>query len=348
MSVTTESRASAPTSDHAFTARAVTWHRPLLALSVLMTALTLASLTGLWLDGRELLGQPIWAKPLKFSLSILIYAVTFSWLIGLTRGRLRRVSWWAGTIAAIALVIEMVVIVGAVVAGTTSHFNVSTPLSTALWSVMATSIVVVWVASLVVALALFRAPLGDRARALAIRAGALIALVGMGLAFLMTSPTADQLQDFQGVAGAHAVGVPDGGAGIPILGWSTEGGDLRIPHFIGMHALQLLPLAAILLEFAARRVVALRGPRVRLGVVRVLVVLYLATVGIVTAQALAGESIVAPSAMTALTTAALWAGSAAAVAVILIGAARRSRSTTTRPRPSEAERAGDDEASAPG
>lgn len=343
MSVTTEQRASAPTFDPTLTARAVTWHRPLLALSLLMAALTAASLTGLWLDERELLGQPIWAKPLKFSLSILIYAVTFSWLIGLTRGRLRRLSWWAGTIAAIALVLEMVVIVGAVVVGTTSHFNVSTPLNTALWSVMAASIVVVWIASLVVAFALFRAPLGDRARALAIRAGALIALLGMGLAFLMTSPTAEQLQDFQGVAGAHAVGVADGGAGIPILGWSTVGGDLRIPHFVGMHALQLLPLAAILLELAGRRVAALRSPGVRLGLIRVLVVLYLGTVGIVTVQALAGETIVAPSAATALTAAALWVGSAAAVVVILLVAARRA--TAVQAGPTEVERRRDAETS---
>lgn len=186
-------------------------------------------------------------------MSILIYAVTLAWLTGLPT-RWRRFAWWLGTIAAVALLVEMVIIVGAVVAGTTSHFNVSTPLSTALWSAMGVSIVVVWTATLAAGILLLRTRLGDRARTVAIRSGVATGLLGMAVAFFMTSPTAEQLNDFQGVAGAHAVGVPDDGPGLPLLGWSTVGGDLRVPHFIGMHALQLLPLTVVVLELLAGRV----------------------------------------------------------------------------------------------
>ncbi|GGL05540.1 hypothetical protein GCM10007382_26750 [Salinibacterium xinjiangense] len=103
---------------------------------------------------------------------------------------MRRLAPMAGSISVVGLAIEMVIIVGAAILGETSHFNVSSPFHTFLWSVMAFSIVVVWRMTLIVGTALFRNPLGDPARTLAIRSGVVIAIVGMGLAFLMTTPIA--------------------------------------------------------------------------------------------------------------------------------------------------------------
>src|SRR4051812_36234378 len=223
------------------------WHRPLLWFGAAMAALALVCIVGLVVDPRQILGVNAWEKPLKFALSTAIYSFTWSWLIGqLTR--FRRLAWWAGTASAVLILVEMVIIIGASVAGTTSHFNVSTPLAVTLWAIMAFSISAVWAATFVVSVLLFRSSLGDPARALAIRAGAIVALVGMGLAFLMTGPQGDQISNYAGVIGAHTVGLADGGPGIPVLGWSTVAGDLRIPHFIGMHALQLLPPPPLLLQ----------------------------------------------------------------------------------------------------
>lgn len=269
------------------------WHRPLLLLTGLMLITALAMLIMVAVDPQVITGRNGWIKPFKFAVSLAIYAPTLAWLIGQVR-RWRRLADIAGVIAVIGLLVEMVIIIGAAAVGTTSHFNVSTPLSAALWSVMGLSIVVVWMMTLLVGLGLFRRPDSDPARALAVRGGVVLAIVGMGLALLMTSPTAEQLNDFQGIAGAHAVGVPDGGPGLPLLGWSTTGGDLRIPHFVGMHAVQALPLTLIMIELLSGRFRRLLFPTVRLQLIMVATVTFTAALALLTVQALIGQSIVHP------------------------------------------------------
>ena len=292
------------------------WHRPLYWLSFGMMALVAIALVGLVVDPRTITGMPLWTKPLKFALSVLIYSVTLAWLLGQVP-RARRLAWWAGTVTAVFLAVEMIVIYGAAFADTTSHFNVATPFAAALWSTMAVSIVIVWAATILVAVLLFRADLGDQARSFAIRSGLIIAVIGMGLAFLMTSPTAAQLSNFQGIASAHTVGLSDGGPGLPLLGWSTVAGDLRIPHFVGMHAMQVIPLLALLIELLGRRLPALRDVRARLGILVVLAGLYLGIIAVLTVQALSGESIVYPDAATSTVSFALFIAAAVGIVVIV-------------------------------
>ena len=67
--------------------------------------------------------------------------------------------------------IEMAVIVGQAAVGNRSHYNMDTPLSAALWSVMGVTIVVLWLATLAVALRFLREPGRDRAATTAIRLG---------------------------------------------------------------------------------------------------------------------------------------------------------------------------------
>jgi hypothetical protein len=299
----------------------VTWHRPLLVLAAAMAGLALVAAVGYFVDPRQITGVPLWDKPLLFAISVGLYALTLSWLLGMLR-RWRRVVWIIGTVASVGLLIEMVIIVGVALSGTTSHFNVSTPFAATLWAVMAVSIIVVWALGVPVVVMLFRTDLGDRARSLAIRAGLVLALVGMGLAFLMTGPQGNQISDYKGIIGAHTVGLADGGAGLPLVGWSTIGGDLRIPHFVGMHALQLIPLAALLLELAARRIPALRRTSTRVGILWTLIVLYTGVLAVLTLQALAGESIVHPDAMIASVTAILFVGAAVGITVVIAGTGR--------------------------
>jgi hypothetical protein len=305
------------------------WHRPLIGLAVVMVVLTAATGVLAIADPREILGQNAWFKPLKFVLSTAIYAVTLAWLIGQVH-RFRRAAEVLGTITAVALLVEIVVITGAAAAGTTSHFNIATPLNGTLWAVMAGSIVVVWLASALVGITVALSPGPDAARNLAVRAGITLGIIGMGLAFLMTGPTPEQIDDFQGVAGAHAVGVADGGPGLPFLGWSTEGGDLRIPHFIGLHALQAIPLGLLALELLSRRVPVLRIPRVRFRLVLIGTLAFAAMLGIITWQALIGEPIVRPSAPILLAGIATAVGTAAAAGAVLAVGARAAQATDDR------------------
>ncbi|WP_448616192.1 hypothetical protein [Modestobacter sp. URMC 112] len=275
--------------------RPATWpaNRPLMALAALMTATAVVTALLTVIDPVQISGRNGWLKPLKFALSIGIYAVTIAWLLDRLPERRQRVGRIGAVVISAALLIEMVVIVGAVAAGTTSHFNVSSPLATTLWSTMGTAIAVVWLVTLVLAAMLWRSP-DDAARQLAVRAGLVIGLAGMAVAFLMTSPTPEQLESFAGVAGAHAVGVPDDGPGLPLLGWSTTGGDLRVPHFVGMHALQALPLLALGLEALARRVPALADSGTRFRVVALASAGYAVLLVLLTLQALAGIPVTQP------------------------------------------------------
>jgi hypothetical protein len=304
------------------------WHRPLMTVAALMLVSTIVCLVGLLVDPRLVTGLDVWTKPLKFSISILLYSVTWAWLIA-HLPRWRRTAHVAGTVVAVALVVEQALILGAAAAGTTSHFNVSTPLATGIWTTMAVSITVLYICTFLTTIAVFFLRLPTRSTTIAVRAGAAIALVGMGLAYLMTSPTSQQLDDFQGIAGAHTVGIPDGGPGLPLLGWSTVAGDLRIPHFVGMHALQLLPLFAILLGWVGRHWRPLADDRVRLRLVIVATVVYSGTVALVTFQALAGQSIVRPGGVF------LWGGWALAIGGVLCAALVLVTGRRRRPQPDD-------------
>jgi hypothetical protein len=259
----------------------------------MMLAVLAASVAGLRLEPRVILGAPAWLKPVKFAVSTSIYMFTMAWIFSYLpewpRVR-RRVGW----MTAIILVAEVAIIDLQAWRGTTSHFNLRTPLDAALFTAMGLGIVVQTLSSVAVAVALWRQPFADRALGWALRLGLTMTILGASTGVLMTRPTAAQLAGAQAghrltVAGAHTVGAPDGGRGMPGTGWSVQHGDLRVPHFIGLHAVQLLPLVALA---AGRR----RTPeRRRIRLVFVAAASYFALFVVLLAQALGGESLAAPS-----------------------------------------------------
>ncbi|GGW05439.1 hypothetical protein [Streptomyces narbonensis] len=297
-----------------------------------MVALALVSAVGLLVDDRILVGVPIWTKPFKFSVSLAAYTLSLAWMLSLLAPPLRvhRVGWWAGTVIAVALLIEMALITLQVIRGTQSHFNHATPFDNAVFQIMGASIAVLWLSALVIAVLLLRARILDRATAWAVRLSSFIALAGAAVGFLMTAPTPEQLAvDEPPISGAHSVGVPDGGPSMPLTGWSTTGGDLRIPHFFGMHALQLIPLLLLVLAALAPRFARLADERVRLRLTLTAAGTYAAVFALLTWQALRGQALFSPDAPTL----------AAAGTIVLAGAAATAlslRAPTPAPTPSPA------------
>ncbi|WP_367045081.1 hypothetical protein [Streptomyces sp. Je 1-332] len=294
------------------------WHRPLVVFSASMATLAVVSAIGLAVDDRVLVGAPIWFKPFKFSVSFIAYGLSLAWMLSLL-DRGQKAGWWAGTVVAVASLAEMVIITGQVVRGKRSHFNQQTPFDEALFNAMAVTVVILWLGTLLIAVLLLRARIADRASAWALRCGITLALAGAAIGFLMTRPTPAQERGSSPVVGAHSVGVPDGGPSMPLTGWSTTGGDLRVPHFVGMHALQLLPLLLMALTaLAARpRFDLLADGRVRLRLVLIASAAYAAAFALVTWQALRGQPLIHPDGTTLTAAGLILAATAAGTFVAL-------------------------------
>jgi hypothetical protein len=272
--------------------RAARWHRPLMIFTGLMGVTAAVALVGIFVDPRILTGVPIWLKPFKFAISLAIYGITIAWMLSLLPRR-SRIAEWAATLIVAMASIEMIAIVGQVIRGQTSHFNDTTPLNSAVWSAMGIAVTVLFVAHLVIAVAAARQRIADRAATYAVRLGLGLSLLGMLAAVPMVLPSRAPA-GMAGISGAHTVGLPDGGPGLPLVGWSTVGGDLRIGHFVGLHALQALPLLAIALHLLRHRLD--EATRVRLLLVAAAA--YAALTVSLTWQAVRGQSVVHPDALT--------------------------------------------------
>ncbi len=177
---------------------------------------------------------------------------------------------------------------------------------------MGTAIVLQTFTSVAVAVALWRQRFDNAALGWALRLGMTITIIGAFSGGLMTKPTTLQLDEARSgkritVVGAHTVGAPDGGPGLPGTGWSVEHGDLRVAHFLGLHALQVLALLALLL--GRRRV----NDRARARLIVVAGASYLLLFGLMLWQALRGQSFVTPDG-TMLAALAIWTAATACAA----------------------------------
>ncbi|MDQ1513903.1 MAG: hypothetical protein QOC59_1745 [Microbacteriaceae bacterium] len=285
--------------------------RTLLLVGAAVAAASLAvAVVGLVADPRQIAGSPAWLKPAKFGVSITVYLVTLQWILSFVRGH-RRLLLVVTGVTLVALVVEIVLIDLQVVRGTTSHFNKATAFDTAVYNAMGGLISSLFVVAVIAAVLLLRTRGLDAGIAAGMRWGLLLALLGMLEAVLMT------VNFGWSDGGGHTVGASDGGPGLPITGWSTEHGDLRIAHFVGLHALQVLPILAWLLT-----AVTSLGSRTRVRLLAVAGAGYGGAMLLLTWQALRGQALLSPDGPTLV--------AAAALALLVLAGTRAALGSATR------------------
>lgn len=196
-----------------------------LVMAFICFILTLATST-------EVLGINAWIKPLKFYLSTCIFVWSMAYYMSYLN-RPKAVTIYSWLVFAV-FVFELPYITIQAAIGELSHFNISSAFHSTMFNGMGILITILTLWTVYICYLFFTKShnLKERHVLWGIRFGiflfVIFALVG-------------------GIMGAnlsHTVGAPDGGPGLPVTNWSTEHGDLRIAHFLGMHALQIIPAAA--------------------------------------------------------------------------------------------------------
>jgi hypothetical protein len=170
-----------------------------------------------------------WYKPFKFAISIAIFVWTMTWYVGYLPNFDAKIFNW---IVISTLGFEIVYITWQAAKGELSHFNISTSFYSTMYSLMGIAITITTLTTAYIGILFLKNDFPELPiyYVWAIRLSIFIFVIFAFEGGLMASKL------------THTIGGADGSEGIPILNWSTKFGDPRIAHFIGMHALQVLPI----------------------------------------------------------------------------------------------------------
>ena len=219
-------------------------------------------------------GVNVWVKPAKFFSSVGIFALTAAWFFGYVRPERRQSRLMKATVAVLIAsgTFELLWINWQAANGLESHFNNDTPFYNMMYSLMGLGAVLLIGTTLPLAWEIARRP------ALRLSKDFIAAVVsGLALTFLLGGI----LGGYMSAQAGHSVGL-EGGRTF-LFGWNRSGGDLRIAHFLGIHAEQVIPILAALAAEAGW------GRRARWALLVVGAAAYVALTLAVFAQAIAGR-----------------------------------------------------------
>jgi hypothetical protein len=224
-------------------------------------ALFVPSVLAYLLDTRTLNDINIWTKPIKFQLSLVLLMGTILLLLPLlARAWLAsRTVRWSAVVMAFASTFEIAYIIIQSARGRGSHYFVKVPIEATMYSLMGLGAVALVVTSFIIGFAIHRSPVAQRHKGLHLGAA-----IGLMLGAVLTLITAAPLSAsaFAPDLGHWIGGVRSDAGGIPLVGWSSTGGDLRASHFFATHLMQALPLLGLLadrLRPASARSIVLGG-----------------------------------------------------------------------------------------
>lgn len=191
----------------------------------------------------EVMGVNAFIKPFKFFLSTTIFTWTMTWYLGYLNEPVT-VNLYVWTVIAV-LSFELIYITLRASQGQLSHFNISTSQNATMFSLMGFAISVMTIFTLYIGILFFLNSFPDLSPTY---------LWGIRLGILLFVIFAFE-GGIMGAKLAHSVGGPDGGEGLKLINWSTKHGDLRIAHFAGMHALQVLPIIGYYLLTSSKQMI---------------------------------------------------------------------------------------------
>jgi hypothetical protein len=204
-----------------------------------MLLLTAATLLLQQMDPRTLAsGVNIWVKPAKFAFSIALFALTAAWFFGFIRDERRSSRAMRLTVAVLVIsaAAELAYILFQATQVAESHFNVSSAFHLLMYGLMGLFAVVLTATTLPMAWEIAKRPAPGLAPEMR-----WAVVTGLVLTFVLGAGIGGYL----GAQTGHSVGTT--GGTVPVFGWNRSGGDLRIAHFLGIHAEQAIPLIAVLL-----------------------------------------------------------------------------------------------------